>query len=1242
MYIYILLSALKGTVAGNFLFKEEEGMLKIGKKVISAVLTLCIVCSVFSVTAFAESESAVGGQGVQTNIGDDMNIRGTNSFGSMVTSELEQESDKQEENNGFNIFSVEVTGKTATAEFETLQDSTLVVAIYDESGVEMLASGKAEVKKEDKTAEVTIDIETMPKYFYLRAFLVDEEVYRPLCSAYESPNYTQEMQEFFAKTTDDFESDKVLNLDSDKANNFAVYDEETKIIEQNGNKNQVASVDDEGQKYVIENADSSITSLKAGDIFSYNYGDDELLIVKVKSISVSGTTATIYGDEVELDEVFDYVKIDENADLSNAEVDPSTCDEGVTYEGMNEESDPEGLSSVGASIEGSMSKSISLKIKSLVEGGIDLKVEAKTKVYVTLQYQYVEFSIDYSVKISVAVKVDIIDAKIRLASIAISPVPGLYIELTPSIVFEGNVKVELSGTLKGSIGIRATGDTGIENISKTPSFKTELKVEGTFFVGLSMEPRVGIVGSIATIGLEAKAGAEIKASLSIYNSDDYKLTPSVKHDCKKCVAGTISAKFSLSGDVCFLKMDKLKYKKTFLESKIKLCDFYYSFDFNEFAFTTCPHQKYKVTVTVKDSKGDPVSGATVNNDYTTNDDGVAELYLNAGQYNITASKAGAGDAKKSITIADYSKSITLKLSEKLTDFRIIEDFNQEIGNVNRISLGNSHSGAITENGDLYMWGYNGHGQLGNGASTQRLTPTKIMSNVKAVGLGYDHSAAITESGDLYTWGDNYYGQLGDGTTTDRYTPTKIMSNVKAVSLGHHHSAAITENGDLYMWGDNEYGKIGDGTTDNRYTPTKIMSHVKAVSLGGYHSGAITENGDLYMWGDNEEGELGDGTTDDIYTPTKIMSNVKTVSLGWIHSAAITEGGDLYMWGENSCGELGDGTRIWRYTPTEIMNNVKSVSLGDLHSGAITENGDLYMWGSNWYGLLGDGTTTDRYTPTKIMNNVKSVSLGDSHSGAITEKGNLYMWGMNFNGRLGDGTRTDRNTPTKITIPSANEKLLETVSASGDCKTETFTNLQPNEAYNFYSMKTKDAENPFGSVNLLYITQATADKNGNLSITYKPDESCDKAVNFVVPLKQIDLSTATVTMDNLNYNGQTQYVKPVVTLNGKTLTDGEDYDLSGDYFAKDAGSYILTINGRGLYTGEIDFNYTVIVPDKFGDVNLDGQSDIQDVTQLQRYLAHMISFNDEQEIIADVNGDGMIAIDDATIIQIYLAEYSQLV
>ncbi|MEE0761705.1 MAG: hypothetical protein UIM27_01880 [Acutalibacteraceae bacterium] len=236
-------------------------MSKIIKKILSVTLVVCLLCSMIVVNVSAENSNSGEEQNMQTNI-DDMSIKGTDSFGSLLTSEFEQEADKQEQNNGINIFSVDVVGSIATVELETLQDSMLIVAIYDESGVQMIASGNTEVTKEDTTAEVIIDIETMPEYFYLKAFLVDNDVYRPLCSAYESPNYTKEMQEFFAKTTDDFESDKVLNLDDDKTNNFAVYSDETKIIEKTESNNQVTSVDEESKKYVIENADSSITSLK--------------------------------------------------------------------------------------------------------------------------------------------------------------------------------------------------------------------------------------------------------------------------------------------------------------------------------------------------------------------------------------------------------------------------------------------------------------------------------------------------------------------------------------------------------------------------------------------------------------------------------------------------------------------------------------------------------------------------------------------------------------------------------------------------------------------------------------------------------------------------------------------------------------------------------------------------------------------------------------------------------------------
>ena len=75
-----------------------------------------------------------------------------------------------------------------------------------------------------------------------------------------------------------------------------------------------------------------------------------------------------------------------------------------------------------------------------------------------------------------------------------------------------------------------------------------------------------------------------------------------------------------------------------------------------------------------------------------------------------------------------------------------------------------------------------------------------MDHVRSVSLGSWHSGAITEDGSLYMWGYNYHGQLGDGTDSGKSNPVKIMDHVRSVSLGEWHSGAITEDGSLYMWG----------------------------------------------------------------------------------------------------------------------------------------------------------------------------------------------------------------------------------------------------------------------------------------------------------------------------------------------------------------------------------------------------------------------------------------------------------
>ena len=334
---------------------------------------------------------------------------------------------------------------------------------------------------------------------------------------------------------------------------------------------------------------------------------------------------------------------------------------------------------------------------------------------------------------------------------------------------------------------------------------------------------------------------------------------------------------------------------------------------------------------------------------------------------------------------------------------------------NRLSMGYERSAYITDSGDLYIWGNNSNGEIGNGSKDNSSKPIKIASNVSQVSLGGTHSAYVTESGDLYVWGANTNGQIGNGTNTSSTTPIKIMSDVVQVSLGSSHSGCITSDGSLYMWGYNKDGQLGNGTTTRSNVPVKIMDNVAKLDLGGTQSACITISGDLYVWGNNDSGQLGNGTKVSKKKPQKIMSGAAQVSLERMHSSCITDDGDLYMWGSNGRGSLGDGTETDSLKPKKIMSGVAQAALGGYFSACVTENGDLYTWGYNGSGQLGNGTDVDKHTPTKIMSGVSEVSASAGSCACVTTSGELYTWGCNSYGELGDGTAIDSNSPIKVAM-----------------------------------------------------------------------------------------------------------------------------------------------------------------------------------------------------------------------------------
>ena len=1272
-----------------------------GKRIVAVFLSVCFAINISISGLDIRAEEMTGITATATDAEneqqdttylntDDIEIESQDSVGEMLAEDLESVYAEQEENSGYNIFNIDVKDRTATVQYEALENATLVVSAYDETTNQMVASASKSVNK-DETA-VDLELGDLPQYYILKGFIVDSETLQPLTKEFKSELYTQGMQEFLQKTTDDFSEDRVLNFDDDKSNNFAVYNQNTIVIEQEATKNQLISADAEKNIYVFENVDTNMLSLQKDDVLSYEKEDGMVLIVKVNTIDVEGTTVTISGQNADTEDVFDYVKIDSEAGMENVAIDNSNLEDGVEYTGMIEDSgdvpktysenandsQTDALvaneSEVGASNgEGSNKLSAEFKlenpknkddegISASVSGKVNIELKNSTKLYIAQDHQYVEVKFDYSLGLNISIKMEV-DAKIPLGKFSFAPIPGLKIGLTPNVVLKVSGKLSLEGKLKGCIGVRISAQEGVTNLTSNPKWSGNIKFEATLFIGISLKPEIDLINEkVVELSFEGEVGAEIKSTQEVISS-----SKSVRHECKSCLDGEISGKESATFKAKFLNLKGATFARTF-EINQKLTDFYYSFDYDEFAFTECPHKTYAVTVLALDKEKNPIKDAVIScnsTKYQTDENGKAKFYIAAGTYTISAAKQGVGSYSKILRVYDESKTIEIQIkennsgsSEEKKGIKIDENtfpdenfrayINKKIDKnfdgylskteIERTTSINCAGQSISslkgieyfvdiqklncDNNKLTQLDLSKNTKLESlDCAVNKLTKLNVSQNVQLgdLGCGFNELTRLDVSKntrlEILVCYCNKLTQLDISKNTELkkllcevndLTKLDISNNMGLVYLSCDYNKQtqldVSKNTELSFLscGNNELTQLDvSKNTELRYLSC-IGSNLTQLNVGN--------NTKLETLSCNNNNL----TRLDVNNNTKLRElYCESNALTQLELAENIELEKLYC-GDNNLTQLdvSKNTKL-RYLSC-IGSNLTQLNVGNntkLETLSCNNNNLTRLDVNNNTKLRELYCESNALTQLELAENIELEKLccSDNNLTQLDVSNNTCLRYLScdrnvqvtgYNGTITyPDSSTSENRLDEESLPITDDfsdfemkevyktdnpisaKTVQQVTKADDTHV-SYIGLYPNTSYNLYVCKQASISTPFTDVftedNLLYINQYESDSDGNLSIDYVPMQEVAGAVEILVAEKRINITDdARVCMADIKYDGETHSPLIEYYFSDSLLSEGIDYEIEGDYEAKEPGTYTIRIRGIGQYTGTLELQYKII-------------------------------------------------------------------
>lgn len=645
----------------------------------------------------------------------DISMTSTNSFGKLLLDGMNgnEEENGTEFSDDNRVIGIKMNDGTATVEYVAAEAADLVVAVYTDSAAEeMVASGTVSAPATaDNTGSSTVQVPvegSIPEYYTVKAYLLDKAEHAPLSKVFTDTSKTEAIVDIKNAQVGDFDPDRVINLDNDDTTNFMVVNSDVTLIdEKNSDRNHITESDLESNHYTFEKASAEVKSLKEGDIFVYQY-DEQIIVLRVENVICNGDTVEIQGNtELELEDVFNTIKIEE--DISNGEVSYEPNSETGVVKWYGDEADiensiakteevsfldeenavpdkPDGAHDFGSGFE----REIPLNDeKNILEGNVKFSLSGKVTYYLSSPFrlQYYNFEVEGEVSLNGEIKKSTPDwLAVKLIPLGVSLAHGAV-----KIGIEPELKLKVKVT--GSVYLKITTSNSFYYANGNPGADGETKVEagvslkGKLYVGLDLAPYVRIIeianiGSLAELEMEASVGGEAKFTLNV---DDLKVdssdTHSSKHGCGVCFK--IEAKIVVNISVSFKILEKSielkkadestpdnKGKVTIFTYDVPFPDAYYSWTYKEFGWGECKHKAYRVTVTVEDPDGKTVDvrGKTLLikdaddklvKEETFDENNQSVFYLNPGAYKASITIDGT-EYVAGIPVTDGSKEIVIK------------------------------------------------------------------------------------------------------------------------------------------------------------------------------------------------------------------------------------------------------------------------------------------------------------------------------------------------------------------------------------------------------------------------------------------------------------------------------------------------------------------------------------------------------------------------------------------------------